>query len=709
MFSIARRDLLKPMVLPPENYELYPTLADVQAFQSPVFAFDLEWDRNGDITLCGLTDRLYQAIVIPWQEPFIGELKRIFESATDIIGQNIIMADWQHLERLGWNVKARLHDTMLKQHLIQPDMRHGLHFIASVFTNKVFWKGGGKEKDEEEEGNVAYEATGAQWKTWNDPLRGIPREQGGYFGCVSADEAFRLYNARDNDGTFQANVPIHQTLVKYGMESIYWNISVPVAHECRRMSGRGIRIDRTKIREVNEKLTTEITEVELRLPEGLRPFGKSISRSHRLDTPIIVPKRKECRGTKKKAHEVCEWTFEKEGEWECPGCGKLYRSGKLKVVKTEKREEIKIIRPYASSRQLQVYAGSVGCKDIKNRKTGRKTTGKSARKVWGREHTEFTLVDILKKLSTLKNNFAKGKLLDYDRIYFQLLPHGTSEGRLSCRGLRDGIDPNIQNQPKSIRGIYIPDYSDWGFVEADWSQGENWLTAFLANDRERLARLGTPGYDEHSDLASRCFKVEVSKTINKHLRNPGKVVNHGKNYGMGVNHMQENLAMEGFNYSLADVKEMNIEWERLNEGTARWQKETVNKVKSQGYLENPFGRKRWFSSRDYATKGLAFNPASTLADMMLRVIIALNPRDYSQEISSLGIQVVANLPPQWFLAWTVHDSFILTGPWKYHREAAQQLRAVMEQKWNALDGFNLSCDITGSDVSWGEMKEIEGI
>lgn len=709
LFSVAVKDLRKPLVLPPEHYNLYPTLEDVQKFQSPRVSFDFEWDRDGNITLCGLSDRPFHCIVVPFQDPYIDELRRIFESATDLIGQNIIMADWQYIQRMGWNVRAKLHDTMLKQHLIQPDYRHGLDFICSVFTNKVFWKGGGREKDEEEEGEAAFESTGAQWKTWNDPERGLPRKLGGYLGCANADEAFRLYNARDTDGTLQAEGPIDQTLREFGMERIYWNLSVPVAHECRRMSARGIRIDRTKVGEINQRLTSEIEELEQKLPAGLAPIYVEKFKNTKAPAGLYKPKTIKCKGKRSNgtSHQVLEWTICKAVGTTCASCGAEF-TPKLTPLKTIKTPILKKITPWSSPQQLQRYADSLGCKRVINRKNDRPTTGKNARKSWGRQHTEFTLVDQIKKLATLRSNFAKESLLNYDRIYFQLLPHGTSEGRLSARGLRPGVDPNIQNQPKSIRGIYVPDYSDWGFIEGDWSQGENWLTAYIANDQERLQRLAMPGYDEHSELASRCFGVEVTKlNENKHLRNPGKIINHGKNYGMGVEHMQENLALEGYYYSIADVKAMNEEWKKLNPGTADWQKRTANEGQSKGFLINAFGRKRWFSSRRDVNKMLAFLPASTLADMMLRVLIALNPDNYSHEISELGIQVIASLPPQWFLAWTVHDSFILTGPWKYHLEAARQLQAVMCQTWWELNGFKLSCDIGGSQKSWGDLKTVE--
>jgi hypothetical protein len=102
--SVIVGDFRKSCVLPPENYILFSTVEELERFASRVFAFDLEWDAAGNVTHCGLSDRFYSAIVVPWQEPYLSILRRIFEVATDLIGHNIIQADLPFLERLGWRI-----------------------------------------------------------------------------------------------------------------------------------------------------------------------------------------------------------------------------------------------------------------------------------------------------------------------------------------------------------------------------------------------------------------------------------------------------------------------------------------------------------------------------------------------------------------------------------------------------------------------------
>jgi DNA polymerase I-like protein with 3'-5' exonuclease and polymerase domains len=699
LFSVAVRDLRRGLELPPEEYNLYPTIETVRSFTSRVFAFDFEWDPyTGNITMCGLTDRAHTSICVPFEGEYIVELKRIFEAAEIIIGHNIVDADTAYFEKLRWNVTAKLHDTMLAQHLIQPDYRHGLAFVASVFTNKVFWKGKGEEA-EDDAGNIL--PTGAQWKTWDSP-DAIPREFGGYGGCTSGDEAWRLYNARDTDGSFQAEAGIFSTLRAFNQEHVYWNVSLPAAHICRELNEHGLRIDHRKLGDIRTSLESEIRNIETTLPEGLAPYEKPITRTIPAPAGTYKPKTLKCKGSKKSrtSHEEHVWVIDRPGESTCRVCGKSF-TPKLTELKRIKVPDTKRIIPWNSQAQIIAYATAKGCKEVAHVKTGNSSADKRARKIWGREHTEFATVDSLKKLSTQRNSFAKDGLVGLDWIKFRLSVTGTSEGRLACRGVYPA-NLNLQNQPKAIKGIFIPDKEGYGILSHDIVQGENMLTCWLAKDWARWERLNTPGFDEHCHMASLFFNTPVD--ANNPLRKPGKVINHGRNYGLGERKTQDYLAAEGFYYSLADIREMMNIWKRENARTAEWQQETIHTAERQSYLENPFGRRRWFQGRDFATKALAFLPASTLADMVLRMMIAFFPERFGSELMALGLSIVGTILPSWRMALQVHDDLVFIGPDDTHLKQAEINQAVMTQSWKELDGFKFRIESKYSTSSWGESK-----
>jgi len=732
MVSCVITDLRKSLTPPPENYNLYATSSDLEHFTSTVFSFDFEWDANSEITINGVGDRFYHCLTADWK-PYLPQWQAIFERATDLIGHNIISADTKYLDKMGWDIRARMHDTMLKQHLVQPDFKHALGVVASIFTNKVFWKGKGKEQ-EDEDGNVVE--TKYQWRTWDQP-DAIPRDLGGYGGCVSADEAYRLYNARDVDGTFQCNEHLDQLLRQYNLVELYWNVSVPIAYICRDISDRGVRISQEKVREIRERLGQEIETLESTLPEGLAPYDLPITKSVPAPPDTYKAKSVKCRGSKATGgkHDPVEITFERPGPGiQCPHCGLEKACPKLSVVKKVKVPGVKRVRPWASSPQVMKYAKEQKLKIYVNRKRGTAAADVNARKAWGRTNPEFHILDTIKDKSTLRNTFAKEAMAFVERLYFRLNPTGTNEGRMSSAGRTKGLDPNIQNQPKEIRVIYVPDRSDYCWGELDFASGENFLTAHIANDQSRLARLRQPGYSEHLELAKTIFNVpdltksphqrvvvrrEVWKrgvcsvveivTTGEALYGTGKVINHGGNYGMTWVKLQEELEANGFFFDEAECKAFIAARKALNPDTARWQDETIERARKDGYLRNAFGRMRWFSTRDVATQSLAFLPASTLADIIIRCMIAHYPTRFAKECNALGLQVTGDLLPNWCIAIQVHDSLVNHGP---HCTALGQMArtaAIMRQPWAELGGFSLDveCKIGAPGASWGELEKVK--
>lgn len=692
-------------IVPPEHYNLFPTLEDVSQFKSTKFAFDLEWDRHG-ITHCGLSDSFYRVIVVPWQDGFIQELRRIFEGATEIIGHNIINADLPWLESLGWDFsRVSVQDTMLKQHLIQPDLPHGLDFVASVFTQKVFWKGKGWEEEVTWDGDAAPKQ---QWRTW-DRADALPRELGGYGGCLSSEEAFALYNARDTDAEYQINTPLTQQLAKWGLTSLYENVSRPAGYICREMGMHGLKVDTSQLVGIRSDIDLEITRLEAQLPDGLRPYTRDVVCNLPAPPGTYRPIVRKCKGSKTLGtqHESIEIIFTVPGDLPCPTCRGMVHSGKMVEAKIIKGTRTETVAPYNSQPGVQAYVDGLSLAKVINRKTGNATTGKQARSVWVKAHPEFGLLGALKKQVTLRNNFAKDSILEAKRIYFNLKVHGTAEGRLSCTGGRD-TPINIQNQPKAFRKIYVPDDPSWGFVNIDLSQGESWLTCWFAKDWAKWEKLQDKSYDEHSEIASAIFGRPVTKALASHddtidaLRQIGKKTNHASNYGMGYLKFHEILSMEGFDiYTPADAKHFLETWKVVNAPIAKWQRETIQTQERQGYLRNPFGRIRWFSSQAAATECLAFLPASTLADMVLRMMIAHYPTKYSRELENLGVGVAMNLMPEWIMSIQVHDSIVLQGPWKDHIEQEERSKMIMTQKFRELDGFQFRVDIKSSDVNWG--------
>jgi uracil-DNA glycosylase family 4 len=92
--KVVIADLSKNLTLAPENYNLYPSLEDVQKFDAKTFALDIEtkWGTE-EITVVGLCAKEYTAMVVPFRGAYKPEIKRILLNAEQIIGQNLIQFD----------------------------------------------------------------------------------------------------------------------------------------------------------------------------------------------------------------------------------------------------------------------------------------------------------------------------------------------------------------------------------------------------------------------------------------------------------------------------------------------------------------------------------------------------------------------------------------------------------------------------------------
>ena len=446
----------------------------------------------------------------------------------------------------------------------------------------------------------------------------------------------------------------------------------------------GIQVDPSRIGVVREKLLAESTQLELALPEGLQSYNKPIKKRE------IAPP------------------------------GTLGKSGKpVKFVLVEASETIV---PWRSPDTLGDWLyETLGLPEQLNPKSQRRTSDKTAlaklesRLAKGRMNFStrrerldadqiagwIRAVQKLRKLDELLTTFCKAELLEVERVYPHFNVHGTSSGRLSSS------EPNLQNIPESARYIYVPSHPTWRFLEVDFSQLENRLTAWFAGDQARLLRLAQEGFSEHRWLAAEFFQIpyaEVAKDNDKDAPyGKAKRIGHGTNYGMGAKKISLLYDMD-----LGEVKKLLDQWKVLNAPTVAWQLRTAALAKEQGYLVNPFGRKRWFYTDSYYTESLSFLPQSTGADIMHRAAIGLlyNRLGLQLEQVSQYIHVLAPLPEPARLVLQVHDSFLFEMPGEMLDEVAQAVSRVMIQPWPELGGISIPIDFKAGQPrdSWGELE-----
>lgn len=639
-------DLKKSLAVPPEFYSTQPTLEEVQNFVATTFAFDIETDMStGDITMVGLCSEPYHAICVPPRGAYLTELKRIFRNATQLIGQNCLQFDLPVLLQHGIHISpdAVVWDTMLLQHLLQPDMPHGLAFIGSIFTNKPAWK-----------------------------------------HLSGDDEA--LYNCRDVDVTFQAWRQLRHLLVAEGLDGVYADLAVPLAKICRAMHTTGFRVDPSRIGAVREELTKETLDAETRLPDHLRTHSVPIRRREPAPPGTLGKSGKPVKFVMAAAEEtVTPWRSTETVQ------AFLYTELKLPV-----QLHIKSQRPTSDKTALSRLANI-------ERKRALTTQGEVAeRHALAARYLEA--IQKLRKIDELLTTFCKEEMLTCDRMYPHFNVHGTASGRLSSS------EPNLQNIPSSARYIYVPSHSDWRLLEVDYSSIENRLTAYFANDTERLARWSAdPSFNEHKWMTQMFFgipydEVEKSSDTDAPYRK-AKIVGHGSNYGMGPNKIAKQ-----FDLDLAETRRLCGIWREVMSKTVRWQEECGRLAKEQGFLRNPFGRKRWFYTDSYFTESLSFLPQSTGADIILRAMVALyhDRIGWPEERARRLCPIVRPMPQGCRLLLQVHDSLVFELPGATADESIATIKRVMEQPWKELGGMSIPIDVKlgAPGASWGEVKTV---
>jgi uracil-DNA glycosylase family 4 len=631
-------DLKKGLTIPPEFYNTKPTMDDVAGFRSTRFALDIETNRFTQQIICvGLADRPYHAMCVPFRGNYIAETKRIVENAEEITTHNGISFDMPRLcAALGIkDLKAREFDTILGHHLISPDSPHDLGYVASIFLQKPYWK------DE-----------------------------------IGQD--LEYYCCKDVDGTLQIANQIKPILKSQKLEDLYWYTQVPLAKICHLMETTGIHTSGKRANEIRAKLLQDIEELELTLPEGLKPYDK----------PIRV---------RKPAAE-----------------GTLGKSGKpIKFVHIPGTERV---TPWTSPKRVEQYLyHTLGLPAQLNAKSKRVTTDKTALEKLANKQKDplikahIQAVRKLRGLAELASSFIKG-MKDEDgheipardgKVAPHFSPYGTSGGRLSSSG------PNMQNQPPAARYIYVPSDPNWCLIEADFSQGENRLTAWYANDQERLQRLSTPGFSEHKLNAEIFFGVPYGEVVKDNSPDApygrAKKLTHGINYGEGPRKIAMNLDLPE-----KDVRDWLYKWRVANRPTVDWMEKVSGEAEHNGVLTNAFSRKRWFWTQRLYGESLSFLPQSTLADIMHRAAIGMMyerigwPAQQALKASS----VLAPLPWPARLLMQVHDSFVLEAPAALVPEVVRCIKAVMEQPWPQLGGFSVPAEfsVAPAGMSWGETK-----
>lgn len=304
-----------------------------------------------------------------------------------------------------------------------------------------------------------------------------------------------------------------------------------------------------------------------------------------------------------------------------------------------------------------------------------------------RIHTNFKLA------GTVTGRLSSGKA-DADKISGSL-------GKL--RGV------NLQQVPRDpfIRGLFGAP-PGWTFVEADYSQIELRIAAYLA-DEQNMKHIYATGGDIHATTASRVSGIPISM-LTKEQRKSGKPVNFGFLYGMSWRKFIETAFNQyGIVFSELEAQAARITYFDLYPGLLPWHAKQRRLVNEYGRVVSPLGRIRHLPDIYSPDKGVraeaerqAINSpvqgfGSDLAVIaMIRINEILREKGWSDYAHCLGL---------------VHDAINFEVRDDYVARIAPIIKDTMEDMDHVYRQFGTVVDIPiVADVAvgqhWGDKKEL---
>ena len=260
-----------------------------------------------------------------------------------------------------------------------------------------------------------------------------------------------------------------------------------------------------------------------------------------------------------------------------------------------------------------------------NRKTLATTTESKALERLFRSTQNNILRDILdyqkhKKLL----QFCNMKLSPSSRAHTSFNIVGTVFGRWSSSEnivMQYGTG-NLQQIPKRgvgllIRGMYVVTDPDKYIIEADYSQAEAVIVAYLIND-EILIDAFSKKLDVHKLTASRMFGIPLEE-ISPEQREIGKLIRHATNYSLGAGGLADQLKC-----SVAEAKKHLESFHVVCPQLRRWHTKIQNELMRCRSLTTPLGRTHRFLGRigdasqcaDTYRSAYSFIPQSTIGELL---------------------------------------------------------------------------------------------
>ena len=162
-------------------------------------------------------------------------LRPLFENEeSEKVGQNM-KYDITVLANYGIEVRGSLFDTMIAHYVLQPELYHGMDYLAEIYLNYETIK--------------IEELIGEKGKNQKS-MRDVPQEKICDYACEDADVTLKLKNI------------IEPELKKEGLEELFYNIEMPLVPVLAYMERNGARIDTASLKETSTLFSKRLADIE---------------------------------------------------------------------------------------------------------------------------------------------------------------------------------------------------------------------------------------------------------------------------------------------------------------------------------------------------------------------------------------------------------------------------------------------------------------
>ena len=234
-----------------------------QLFWSPYFAFDTETTSLSvmDAELVGISIAIddHQAWYIPVPadrkeaEQVVDSLRPILENeAVEKIAQNA-KYDYSILKRYGVEVSAPVFDTMIAHYLLQPEMQHNMDYLSEVYLK--YRPIPTSDLIETKQKKVSESLFDFDADEKPSTMREVPVAKVMEYCCEDSDVTLQLYKI------------FKKELKKEKLESLFYDIEMPLVKVLADMELTGVRLDVAALKESEGILNDELKRIEARITE----------------------------------------------------------------------------------------------------------------------------------------------------------------------------------------------------------------------------------------------------------------------------------------------------------------------------------------------------------------------------------------------------------------------------------------------------------